>query len=435
MVAVMVAQLLVPVISTMMVGHLGELELAGTAMASALTGVTGFSLLVGMASGLDTLCGQAYGAKEYRLVGLHTYRAIFALLLVCIPISVLWILLGNILQLVGQDPLVAQEAGRYAIWLIPALFAHAIIQPLMKFLLCQSLILPMLLSIVATLCIHIPLSWVMVFKSGLGNAGAAVSIGLSFWCNVLMLVLYIRYSTKCQNSRAPISMEAFRGIGGFLSLALPSASMLCLEWWSFELLVLLSGFLPNPQLETSVLSICLNMINVLNSLPLGIGAATSTRVSNELGAWNPKGALLAVKAAGLVAVCEAVLVCGIFMAVRRSVGYAFSNVEEIVNYVAEMIPFICCSVFLESLLGFLSGIARGCGWQHLGAYINLGSLYLVGMPISLVLGFLVHVGGKGLWVGLVCGNATQTILLSVITAFTNWEHQAAKARERISTEK
>jgi MATE family multidrug resistance protein len=28
-----------------------------------------------------------------------------------------------------------------------------------------------------------------------------------------------------------------------------------LEWWSFEILVLLSGLLPNPQLETSVLSI------------------------------------------------------------------------------------------------------------------------------------------------------------------------------------
>lgn len=28
-----------------------------------------------------------------------------------------------------------------------------------------------------------------------------------------------------------------------------------LEWWSFELIILISGLLPNPQLETSVLSI------------------------------------------------------------------------------------------------------------------------------------------------------------------------------------
>jgi MATE family multidrug resistance protein len=28
-----------------------------------------------------------------------------------------------------------------------------------------------------------------------------------------------------------------------------------MEWWSFEILVLLSGLLPNPKLETAVMSI------------------------------------------------------------------------------------------------------------------------------------------------------------------------------------
>lgn len=28
-----------------------------------------------------------------------------------------------------------------------------------------------------------------------------------------------------------------------------------LDWWSYELLILLSGLLPNPKLETSVLSV------------------------------------------------------------------------------------------------------------------------------------------------------------------------------------
>jgi len=36
-----------------------------------------------------------------------------------------------------------------------------------------------------------------------------------------------------------------------------------MEWWSFELLVLLSGLLPNPKLETAVLSIWSDLISVL----------------------------------------------------------------------------------------------------------------------------------------------------------------------------
>lgn len=41
-----------------------------------------------------------------------------------------------------------------------------------------------------------------------------------------------------------------------------------------------------------------------------------------------------------------------------------------------------------------SGTARGCGWQKIGAYINLGSYYLVGIPLAIVFSFVIHIGGK-----------------------------------------
>ncbi|RWW78453.1 hypothetical protein BHE74_00013328 [Ensete ventricosum] len=46
MVAVTMSQFLVQVVSSMMVGHLGKLDLASAAIATSLTSVTGFSLLV-----------------------------------------------------------------------------------------------------------------------------------------------------------------------------------------------------------------------------------------------------------------------------------------------------------------------------------------------------------------------------------------------------
>ncbi|CAL9151650.1 unnamed protein product [Musa hybrid cultivar] len=435
MVAVTLSQFLVPVISSMMVGHLGEVELAGAAIATSLASVTGFSLLVGMASGLETLCGQAYGAEQYQMLGVHTWRAILSLLVVCFPVSLIWVSMEKLLLLMGQDPLISQVAGRYAMWMIPGLFAYAFAQPLMKFLQSQSLLLPMLLSSLLTLCLHIPLCWMLVFKSGLRNVGAALSINISYWLNVFILVMYIRYSASCRATRAPISKEAFRGINEFLRLALPSALMICLEWWSFEILVLLSGLLPNAKLETSVLSICLNSISLLYCIPYGLSCAASTRVSNELGAWNPNGAQLAVRVSMFLAVSEAVLVSVTLLAARHILGYAYSEEEEVVNYVTEMVPLFCFSVVCDNLQGVLSGIARGCGWQHLGAYVNLGAFYLVGIPAAVVLGFLLHGGGKGLWIGILCGSTTQTVLLVLITCFTNWRRQAIIARERIFYER
>lgn len=72
---------------------------------------------------------------------------------------------------------------------------------------------------------------------------------------------------------------------------------------------------------------------------------------------------------------------------------------------------------------FFAGVARGCGWQHIGAYVNLSSFYLFGIPIASLLGFWFELRGKGLWIGILCGATLQTILLSVFTGFTNWKKQ------------
>ncbi|XP_057478920.1 protein DETOXIFICATION 12-like [Actinidia eriantha] len=386
----------------MMVGHLGELSLSSTAIAISLSGVSGVSFLLGMSCALETLCGQAYGAQQYHKLGTQTYTAIFSLLIVCIPISILWIFMGKILIFIGQDPLISHEAGKFTTWLVPALFAHAILQPLVRYFQMQSLILPMLISSCVTLALHIPLCWVLVFKTGLDNLGGALAIDISNWFNVIFLVLYMKYSSSCEKTRTPISMEVLRGVREFFSFAIPSALM-----------------------------ICLNTITVLYTIPYGLGAAVSTRVSNELGAGNPQGARVAVFAVMFLAVTETTIVSATLFACRHVFGYTFSNEKEVVDYVTALAPLVCLTVIMDSLQGVLSGVARGCGWQHIGAYVNLGAFYLFGIPIAAILAFLLSLRGKGLWIGIQAGAILRTIMLSIITISTNWEKQATKARERI----
>ncbi|KAK9934654.1 hypothetical protein M0R45_021790 [Rubus argutus] len=431
MVAVVLSQFLVQVISMMMVGHLGELALSSTALAISLSSVTGFSLILGMASALETLCGQAYGAEQYEKLGLQTYTAIFSLNLVCLPLSLIWIYMADILIFMGQDPVISREAGKFTIWLLPALFSYATLQPLIRYFQTQSLIMPMLLSSIVTTLLHIPLCWVLVFKSGLDNVGGALAMSISYWLNVIVLGLCMKFSSSCSKTRAPISMELFHGIREFFRFAIPSAVMICLEWWSFELLILLSGLLPNPALETSVLSVCLQTIATLYSIPYGFGAAASTRVSNELGAGNPEGARIATYAAMFLTITETTIITTTLFACRNVFGYTFSNERDVIDYVTTMAPLVCVSVVLDSFQGVLSGIARGCGWQHIGAYINLGAFYLCGIPVAATLAFWVQLRGKGLWIGIQVGAFVQTTLLVIVTTCTNWDKQASKARERI----
>ncbi|RZC52747.1 hypothetical protein C5167_021169 [Papaver somniferum] len=344
-----------------------------------------------------------------------------SLTLLCIPISLLWISMEKLLIFIGQDPVISHEAGRYAVCLIPALFGIAILQPLMKYLQAQSLIIPMLLSAITTLCFHIPLCWVFVFNMGFGNVGAAFAVGISYWLNVIFLGTYVKFSPSCKSSRVPLTKEALQGIGEFLCLAVPSAVIL--QWWSFEFMILVSGLLPNPQLETSVLSICLTTITLLAMIPFGIAAAASTRVSNQLGAGKPQAARLAVFTVMIIAGTEAAIVSSALFVCRYIVGYAYSNGKEVVDYMTAMVPLICLSAILDGLQIVLGGIAKGCGWQHIGAYVNLASFYIGGIPVALLLGFFLKLKGRGLWLGIMAGTVIQTAILSAITIRTNWEKQ------------
>ncbi|KAH6784651.1 MATE efflux family protein [Perilla frutescens var. hirtella] len=431
MIVVTITQYILRVSPMFMLGHLGQLSLSAASLATSFCNVTGFSF--GMSSALETLCGQAYGGKQHERVWSFTYAAILCLFLICIPISVVWVYTEKLLVFVGQDPLISAEAGKYAIRLIPTLFPYALLQALVRYLQTQTLILPMFWSALASLCIQLPLCWAFLFKFNLGNAGAALSIGISYWLNVILLVLYVMFSPTRASFSFSFSKDVVLTMKDFSYYAIPSAGMVCLEWWSFEIIILLSGLLPNPQLQTSVLSICLTMTSLHYHVPYSFSAAASTLVANELGAGKPERARVAVYAVLALAAAEFLIASGIIYACRHILGYAFSEEKEFVDYVEDMTPFLCLSIILDSLQTVLSGVARGTGWQHMGAYVNLGSYYLVGIPVALLLGFALQLQGEGLWTGLVAGTTVQALSLSLITALTNWDKQAREARQRIFT--
>ncbi|KAG7583360.1 Multi antimicrobial extrusion protein [Arabidopsis suecica] len=435
MATVTIAQYLLPVISVMVAGHIGELQLAGVALATSFTNVSGFSIMFGLVGALETLCGQAYGAKQYEKIGTYTYSAMASNIPICFIISILWIYIEKLLISLGQDPDISRVAGSYALWLIPALFAHAFFLPLTRFLLAQGLVLPLLYSALTTLLFHIAVCWTFVFALGLGSNGAALAISVSFWFYAVILSCYARFSSSCKKTRGFVSNDFMSCVKQYFQYGVPSAGLTCLEWWLFELLILCSGLLPNPKLETSVLSICLTIGTLHYVIPSGVAAAVSTRVSNKLGAGNPQVARVSVLAGLCLWIVESAFFSTLLFTCRNIVGYAFSNSKEVVDYVADISPLLCLSFILDGFTAILNGVARGCGWQHIGALINVVAYYLVGAPVGVYLAFSREWHGKGLWCGVMVGSAVQATILAIVTASMNWKEQAEKARKRIvSTE-
>ncbi|KAJ0755149.1 putative multi antimicrobial extrusion protein [Helianthus annuus] len=410
---------------------MSKLTLSGASLATSFAGVTGFCFMMGIGGALETLCGQAYGAKQYQMLGVHMQRAMVVLMLMGIPISIIWAFTGQLFTIFGLDLDISKEAGNYAHWLIPSIFPYGLLQCQIRFLQTQNNLKPLMISTGFASLFHVGCCWILVSKFGFGSSGAALSVAISYGVNVVILCMYIKVSRTCERTWVRFSKEGVRDLGGFLALGIPSALMVCLEHWTYEFLVLLSGFLPNPKLETSMMSISLSTISLAYRIPFGFGNTVSTRVSNELGAGKHESAKIAVWVALSLVITEVLVIGLVLVAARRVWANLYTNEAEVVSYVSLVMPVLAISNVMDGVQGVLSGVVRGCGWQKMGTLVNLGAYYLVGLPSSVILTFVYNLGGKGLWIGIICGSGVQALSLLVITTRTNWVLEAKKAMNRV----
>lgn len=112
----------------------------------------------------------------------------------------------------------------------------------------------------------------------------------------------------------------------------------------------------------------------------------------------------------------------------------FTSSSFVILMVNELAVLLAFTILLNCIQPVLSGVAIGSGWQALVAYINIGSYYIVGVPLGFLLGWLLHFGIKGLWAGMICGTVVQTLVLSVVTMKCEWEKEAEKAQIHITKE-
>ncbi|CAN6464406.1 unnamed protein product [Victoria cruziana] len=418
------------VITQAFAGHVGTLELAAVSMENSVIAGFSFGVMLGMGSALETLCGQAFGAGQLDMLGIYMQRSWVIINTTALVLCIFYIFATPFLKLIGQTSEIAESAGTFAIWMIPQLFAYSMNFPIVKFLQAQSKVMVMAVISLVALVLHTFFSWLLVIKLGWGLVGAAVVLDSSWWFIVIAQLAYI-FAGGCVGTWTGFSWKAFSHLWDFFKLSLASAVMLCLECWYYMVLILFGGYLSNPEVSVDALSICLNILGWTIMVAFGSNAAISVRVSNELGARNPRRAKFAV-----VVVVVSTFVIGLAMAallliLRDYYPKVFTSSEEVQSLVNQLTPLLALTIVIDNVQPVLSGVAIGAGWQAIVAYINVGCYYVFGLPLGLLMGYKFNLGVKGIWVGLTIGVALQSLILFVITYRTNWNKEASAASERI----
>ncbi|KAK8503922.1 hypothetical protein V6N13_021699 [Hibiscus sabdariffa] len=416
-------------ISMLFLGRLGELALAGGSLAIGFANITGYSILSGLAMGMESICGQAFGARKYTLLGITLQRTVLLLLVTSLPICLLWINMRKILIVCGQDEAIAIEAQSYLVYSIPDLLAQSFLHPLRIYLRTQSITLPLTCCAVLSILLHVPINYLLVSHLELGIKGVALS---GVWTNfnlVGSLVVYILYFKVHNKTWGGFSMECFKDWKPLLNLAIPSCISVCLEWWWYEIMILLCGLLFNPRATVASMGILIQTTALIYIFPSSLSFSVSTRVGNELGANRPKKAKLAAVVGlhcgfmlGFSALLFAVMV-------RKVWANMFTDDKEIIALTSLVLPVIGLCELGNCPQTTGCGVLRGTARPKVGANINLGCFYLVGMPVAVWLAFFAGFDFKGLWLGLLAAQGSCMLTMMVVLLRTDWELQAEKAKE------
>ncbi|KAJ3231756.1 hypothetical protein HDU81_003533 [Chytriomyces hyalinus] len=420
------------------VGRVSTNALASLALATLYANVTGYSLFVGMAAAIDTLCSQAFGeylagTGERKELGRHFSRTIFLMYTIAIPIAVMWWFTEPLLLLVGQDPEIAHLSAKFTKYLIPSLVPFILSESIKRLLMSQRIMTAQMfvIGLVAPLnCLLLYIFVVSEYRIGNDGIGAPICLTISHTVIAISLCLYTRYVQGGDSFAGwewdqVLNMKKLKLVA---SLGFSGVLMTCSEWWAWEVVALAAGLISPTYLAAQ--TVVLNCASITYTIPLGFAIACSTRIGNALGSGHPHKARIAAWGAFGTGAVIALFNSSFLFFARNSLGGYFSNDPEVIKVVAEILPLASAFQAADVIGCIAGGILRGAGRPEIGAYLNLLGYYVFGIPVGLWMCFSVGLKLFGLWIGLTVALFAVAIVELVMIWRLDWNKEAQNSHER-----
>ncbi|KAE8720799.1 FRIGIDA-like protein 4a-like [Hibiscus syriacus] len=377
-------------VSMVFLGRLGDVELAAGSLAIAFANITGYSVLFGLALGMEPLCSQAFGARRTKLLSLTLHRYVVFLLFTSVLISVFWMNMFNIFVYLRQDPNITRIGQKYMLFSLPDLFTNSLVHPIRIYLRAQGFTHPLTFATLIATILHLQINLILVSHFNFGVAGVAASASISNFFVLVSLVVYVWYSGIHEPTWEKPSLECFTGWKPLLKLAAPSCLSVCLEWWWYEIMIVLCGILANPKATVASMGILIQTTSLIYVFPSSLSFAVSTRVGNALGENRPYTARLSAVVAVFLSAMMGISASTFASAMRAMWAMMFTSDSEILRLTSIALPILGLCELGNCPQTVGCGVLRGSARPSTAANVNLGAFYLVGMPVAVGLGFYLR---------------------------------------------
>jgi MATE family multidrug resistance protein len=391
------------VVDTIMVGALGPAAIGAVAVGNAVF-YTPSLFGVGILLSLDTMVSQAYGRKDYDechrwlAQGIYIAAAVTPILMILVACASFGF------TRVGISPEVAPAATSYLRMLNWSLFPLLVYGAARRYLQGVGQVRVITLTYVGANLLNWGGNWVLIYGHfglpAMGVRGSALSTVIA---RIMMAISLLGFAWRYERKRGHPLFKHWAGpqldrIRQLIRLGLPAAGQIMLEVGAWNVATLSVGFLAPVELATH--QIALNYASLTYMVPLGISAAAAVSVGHAVGAGDRARA----RRAGWLAIALGVgfmILAGIaFFVAPRPLIELFTRDPRVLAVGPSLLWIAAAFQVFDGVQTVCTGALRGLGETRTPMVANFVGYWILGLPLGLILCFVLTWGVYGMWIGL-----------------------------------
>ncbi|AZV78824.1 MATE family efflux transporter [Parasedimentitalea marina] len=412
-----VAQFAIGLTDTVMLGWYGVEALAAVTLASTYFFVL-FLFGAGFGFAVMPMVAAAAGAGEDRQIRRCTRMGLWLSLAYGVVVMPLLLFAHPILDMMGQEPVIAEMAASYlrvAGW---GIFPALLVMVLKSYLAALERTQIVLWVTLGAAVMNALVNYVLIFGNfgapELGVRGAAIA---SFSTQVVSFVAIIIYALKVlpehellKNFKRPdweMLREVFR-------LGIPIGLTTLSEVSLFAASAMMMGWLGTVALAAHGIAVSLAGLTFM--VHLGLSNAATIRAGNAYGRRDRSHMARGGKVVTVMSLVMSVFATVFFVTMPETLMSVFMDGSdpqkpEILAIGVGLMAMAALFQLVDGVQAIALGLLRGVQDTTIPMVIGVFSYWGVGISSSYVLGFVLGYGGIGVWGGLVLGLACASVLL------------------------
>jgi putative MATE family efflux protein len=379
-------------IDTVMVGKLGETEIAAVGIANQYFFFFNM-FLIGICAGCSVFIAQYWGKKDVR----NIKRIMGVGLISSIVISLAFVIFGasspgKIIAMFNKDYTVIDLGGRYLrIVLVSYLFTGITFMYNFSLRSIGNAVQPMLISIVALIC-NAFFNYMLIFGKfgapamGVEGAALATVIARVTETTILVISVYTGKGVLAASIKELIDVTFDFVKKSYRTILPVILNDIC---WGFASLVYSVVYGRMGTQAVASIQICNTISNLFMVAVFGMSSAAAVMVGNSIGAGDEKIGRDYAKKFSILSVAVGIIL-GLVLAVTSPLMLNLFNVSQMVRNNSQIILYVISVIFFIRVLCIILivGVLRGGGDAKAAFLIEGFTMWFIGVPLTILGAFV-----------------------------------------------